>query len=312
MATTKQTPQPYPRGKSDYRAKSSLFPKLQPPMELKIMQDAIRKALGRTNKNKKGEDAKSPNTPEELVKVCLKHLKERSDPIMGTSFYSKLSASELFEMDEIPHEMQRYRMKIGIFYQYLLIELMRANSNRKNSLFISASDGMREGDVVADIHTPGYSKGLRLYISVKKSIDTVGGQDMGGAIKRLEDVAKKDKNLNSPYLCVIAIATPIRGRILGYDDSRQMRYNVDHFPYSVNCEIWQPGFLFPYITGRSATEVYNETTKLIEDYLPFYSLKFRKECGDLLQKELIKQCIADKNGKIIKEELFKYIASESD
>jgi hypothetical protein len=30
---------------------------------------------------------------------------------LGTSFYSKLNASEIFMMDEIPHEMQRYRMK---------------------------------------------------------------------------------------------------------------------------------------------------------------------------------------------------------
>jgi hypothetical protein len=310
--TNKQILQPYPREPSSYLAQSSLFPKLQPPMELVDLHDAIRKALSRAKKNKKGEDAKSPDTPEELVKLCLKHLKERSDPIMGTSFYSRLNASELFEMDEIPHEMQRYRMKIGVFYQYLLIELMHKTSTRENPSIVRTFDGSREGDVITDVHTPGYDKGLRLYISVKKSIDTVGGQDIGGAIKRLEDIAKKDKNLSSPYLCVIAIATPSRGKILGFSESRQIRFNIDRFPYSVNCEIWQPGFIFPYITGLRATEIYNESSKIVEDFFPFYSLKFRKEASTILQKELIMLGIANQKGEIIRDNLFKYIANESD
>lgn len=311
MVKNQQALQPYPREKSDFLAAKELFPSLNPPMKIDELQTAIKKAFERAKKNKKGEEATLPDTSTKLVKLCLKHLKERSDPVMGTSFYSRLNADELFEMDEIPHEIQRYRMKIGIFYQYLLIELMRAVSSRNNTQIISVFDGSREGDVVADVRTPTYEKGLRLYISVKKSIDTVGGQDIGGAITRLESIAKKDKNLSSPYLCVIAIATPSKGKIFKYHESRQMRYNVDHFPYSVNCEIWQPGFLYPYVTGRTATMIYAEASKLVEDYFPFYSLKFRRESSDSLKKELIKLGIANKEGKIIKEELFKYIADES-
>lgn len=86
-------------------------------------------------------------------------------------------------------------MKIGNFYQFLLIELMQRSRNA-----LKVFDGTREGDVVADIRTPVIEGGMmRLYISVKKSLDTVGGQDIRATIHRLEDVALLDKNLNAPY-----------------------------------------------------------------------------------------------------------------
>ncbi|MBU1398866.1 MAG: hypothetical protein KKH85_08280, partial [Proteobacteria bacterium] len=44
-------------------------------------------------------------------------------------------------------------------------------------------DGKREGDVEAEVETPGFEPGLRLYISVNKSKDTVGGQDIVGRKK---------------------------------------------------------------------------------------------------------------------------------
>ena len=38
---------------------------------------------------------------------------------------SKCKIEEVFELDTISHELQRQRMKIGVFNQFLIIELMK-------------------------------------------------------------------------------------------------------------------------------------------------------------------------------------------
>jgi hypothetical protein len=303
--------QPYPRESETYIAQHSLFPKLNPPLDYATIQIAIKAAFERMKKTRKGKQRSSLDGPAKLVKACLKHLKERNDPVIMASFFSKVDAKDVFEMDAVSYEMQRDRMLMGQFYQYLLLELMRATSKVKDSPFINANDGKREGDVEADVVPQGYSQ-IRLYISVKKSSDTVGGQDLGDAIKRLERVAKDDQNRNSPYLCAIAIAGPTRGRIASYEASRQIKYNSSGNPYSWNCELWGPGFVFPYVTGRSASDIYREAAKIVGDYLPFYSLKFRKESSELLVRELMKRGIANEQGKVIISKLFEYMVEDAD
>jgi hypothetical protein len=147
VAYKKGSIQPYPR-ESDFRARSDLFPKLDPPLSLDLIREAIRTAFERTMKDKRGENIRQIDTPQKLVLACLKHLKERYDPVLAVSFYSALNASEIFIMDEIPHEMQRYRMKIGLFYQYLLIWLAKKAGAEWH-------DGQRAGDAYADVKTPG-------------------------------------------------------------------------------------------------------------------------------------------------------------
>jgi hypothetical protein len=170
-------------------------------------------------------------------------------------------------------------MRIGVFYQYLLIELMRAR-------FPNVVDGKREGDVEAEIDTPGFAKGLRLYISVKKSSDTVGGQDVAGVVRRLESIAMEEKNLTRPYLCVVCFATPHRGIILPYEQGRSMKRNRDGHPYSANCEVWSPGFVFPFVSGRDAEAVYRAALQQVGTFLPFHSLAERTTCGQLLSDKL--------------------------
>lgn len=291
--------QPYPR-EEDGLARKDMFPRLTPPLNITLIRQALEVAFQRTMKDKRGEELKKIDTPEKLVKTCLDHLKQRNDPILSLLFFSQLNAVDIFDMDGIPHEMQRYRMKIGLFYQYLLIELARV-VNSSDSNIIGFFDGSSSADVSMDVKTPGFEKGLRLYISVKKSVDTVGGQDMGGVILKLEEVAKKDKNLNSPYLCVIAIATPMGQKM------RYIRHNADHHPYSMNCEFWFPDFIYPYLTGHPAATIYKEAAVLGIKYLPFYSLHYRSQCSELLKEELIKKGIAKKDGNIIKEEFSKYL-----
>lgn len=271
--------QPYPREGTSLLASNSLFPTKATPLDQITIEKAIDNAFERCLKNKKGDTIVKKETPESLVQSTLKHLKERSDPILSPYFLSQLEVEDIFELDAVSYEMQRHRMTIGVFYQYLILELMR------NSWPVF--DASREGDIVADIETPGYSPGLRIYMSVKKSKDTVGGQDVGGVIRRLENEAKAEKNLNRPYLCVIGIATPSKGKLRGYDD-RTIRTTNTGGTYSLNCEFWGPGFIFPYITGKNPLEIYTKSINRVSDYLPFMTISFKKECSGLLKQELHK------------------------
>jgi hypothetical protein len=301
--------QDYPRVRGGFLAEYGLFPKSEPPFSMDIADEAIKRAFARAGKNKKGDELRVYRTPAELVKLCIHHLKERSDPILSPFFFSQMNVEDVFDVDAIAHEMQRQRMKIGLFYQYLMIELMRCAQRTQISSIKSVFDGSREGDVVADVSTPAFSKGLRLYISVKKSSDTVGGQDIGGVIRRLEGVAIAEKNLNSPYLCVIAIATPSRGKLEGYREARSIRRKEDGTPYSPNCEFWMPGFVYPYITGLSPRDIYKESIKIVKDFLGFYTIKVREEATQLLKKKFIEMELSDKEGNIELDRFFNFVLS---
>jgi hypothetical protein len=262
----------------------------------------IDQAFQRCNLKKSGKRRVVADTPELLVELCIDHLRTRSDPIINPYFLSICDVDRLFELDAVSHEMQRHRMTIGVFYQYLLLELMR----QRWPVF----DASREGDIVADIDTPTFRSGLRLYISVKKSADTVGGQDVPGVIRRIESVAKEEKNLTRPYLCVICIATPSAGKLLGYSEDRRVKCSAGGRPYSLNCEHWGPGFVFPYVTGHNAKEIYMEGIKRVSGHLPFLSLKYRKECSALLKKRLAELDLLGENGKVSSEKFLQFCCSE--
>lgn len=304
MAKYKQGPklQQYPRVDGLLLAKQDLFPIFKPPFPINVIDGCVDRAFQRCNLKKSGKKRIIADSPETLVQLCISHLKERSDPILNPYFVSLCDSERLFELDAVSHEMQRHRMTIGVFYQYLLLELMRQRWN--------VFDGYREGDIVADVETPTFKPGLRLYISVKKSADTVGGQDVPGVIRRIESVAKEEKNLTRPYLCVICIATPSRGKLLSYQEDRRVKCNTSGSPYSLNCEHWGPGFVFPYVTGRNATEIYMEGIKRVSEHLPFLSLKYRKECSSLLKKRLQELDLIAENGKISPEKFLKFCCSE--
>jgi hypothetical protein len=290
--------QPYPREGQSLLSAGSLYPRKTPSIAGKEMDEIVDLAFQRCFKNKKGDTRLYKETPQSLVTSTIKHLKERSDPILSPYFLGLLNAENIFELDAVSYEMQRHRMTIGVFYQYLILELMRKSWN--------VFDGSREGDVVADIDTPDFEKGIRLYMSVKKSKDTVGGQDISGVIRRLENEAKAEKNLNRPYLCVIGIATPSKGKLKGYDD-RATKVDKSGKAYSLNCEFWGPGFIFPYITGIEALEIYLAAIKRVSNYLPFMTLEFKGECSILLQEELKKLDLLDNQNKIDKHKFLRFI-----
>lgn len=74
--------QPYPRRKDYFLADDSLFPSTHPISE-KNLTKAIRGAFERTITGKKGKKSSPDILPKQLVEICLKHLKERSDPILS-------------------------------------------------------------------------------------------------------------------------------------------------------------------------------------------------------------------------------------
>ena len=73
--------QPYPREKDVLLAKHSLFPPFKPPMTEAVIQSAIDAAFRRCVKTKTGKDREVPENPDELVELCIEHLRGRSDPI---------------------------------------------------------------------------------------------------------------------------------------------------------------------------------------------------------------------------------------
>jgi hypothetical protein len=298
MATKKSTIQPYPRDSED-RADIKLFPRLKKPISDGNIVAAIDTAFSSCLKDKRGDDKTLPDSPDELVEMCLEHLRERSDPILSSYFVGQLKAEQIFELDAVSHEMQRHRMSIGLFYQLLLLELLKLRWPS-----VGAFD---ESDLLAEIDTPGFAKGLRLYMSIKKSADTVGGQDIGSAIARLEALPKNDKQLNRPYLCVFGIATPSRGKILPYADDRKIRRNRHGHAYSVNCEHWGPGFLFPYITGREPTDIYQLAYGRVAKYLPFKTLEHRKACAELLGIKLSELGLVRDDGTINPDMFLRFV-----
>lgn len=298
--------QTYPRNNETLLAKDVLFPKPKPLPQI-FIDKAIKNAFIRIGKNKRGEIKKVYKTPEELVNLCIKHLKTRSDPILNHLFFPEFNAIEIFDMDAIAYEMQRQRMTIGLYYQYLMVELIKVAKQSGKTNIINVFDGTQEGDVVADIQTPKFDNNLRIYMSVKKSEDTVGGQDFPGVVRRLENVAKSEKNLTSPYICVIAIATPTRGKFCSYHEGRRIKCNREGQPYSLDCEVWMPGFIYPYLTGLRPIAIYKESIKIAKQYIPFYTLKVRKEAGELLKQKFIDMGICDLEGKIDPEAFFNFV-----
>ena len=307
---TQSNRQPYPREAGSLLAAHSLFPPHKPPLSDEIIMKAIDAAFDRTSKDRVGSVRTVTTTPVELVKLCIKHLKKRTDPILGAYFYSHCKIEEIFELDAIPHEMQRQRMSMGVFYQYLTIELMRKSLKSKKCNIEAVWDGAREGDVVAEMSTPGYKPGIRIYTSVKKSSDTVGGQDVPGVIRRLESLAIEEKNITRPYLCVFCYATPPAGIIRNYDDSRSVRRNNEGRPFSENCESWEPGFIFPFICGRPPVDIYKLSITRVVDYLPFYAMRHKQECSRLLKEEFIKMGLVDADGKLDQTKFVKFITEK--
>jgi hypothetical protein len=114
MAKASVKIQGYPR-RDDDTAANELFPRPK-PINSAALNGAIKRAYERCLLDKKGEIVELDSTPEELVSLCLAHLKERSDPILNPYFLSRCKLDEIFELDAVAHEMQRHLNPIVGFF----------------------------------------------------------------------------------------------------------------------------------------------------------------------------------------------------
>lgn len=304
--TAQHPMQTYARTEGEVLSDDNLYA-IPPPMDTKSIDLIIDRAFQRSGLDKTGKTKMRRDTPEQLIDQCIKHLRERSDPILSPSFLAQCEVENVFELDAVSHEMQQHRIAMGLFYQYLLLELVHQR-------FSKSFDGSSEDDIVVDIDTPhigAHKQGLRIYMSVKKSGDTVGGQDVGGVIRRLETRAKQEKNLTRPYLCVIAVATPSGGKIRPYNKDRKVKRDKNKNWYSMNCETWGPGFLFPYLTGRQANEIYALAFKHVAKHLPFMTLKYKSECALLLKEKLLELGLLNEKGLIDPRKFLAFCSKEA-
>lgn len=141
--------------------------------------------------------------------------------------------------------LQKERMNSGWRYQFIAKD--GANHSKR---FISVSDiGTNEADFNATIKVHKYdSKVLNIYVSVKNRVNTMGGQDWPKAIRALEEVAKTDKNRNTPYICIFGIAMDKGTRIIKNNQKTGS-------PYSSNTEIWQSDYFWPFFTNHTYEEI---------------------------------------------------------
>lgn len=303
--------EPYPRERGSLLAKHSLFPQLSPPMPEPQIISSARSAFKNASLTRSGDERDISSTPEELARAALRHLKERTDPIDGVAFFSSIRVQDVFQFDAIFHEMHRHKMQMGDFYHQFILELMNTSRILAHSFVQNANPGPREGDIIVDLKTPGFDRGLCVYASVKKSADTVGGQDFGDAVKRLETVAHEDQGRKRPHLCVFMIGNPIKGILRSYRDSRYIRSDRQGRPYSENGEVWEPGFIFPYLTGRSALDVFRISLGEVERFLPYYTLQHKEAASRVLVRELRRLGLVNSKGRLDRNAFLEYVSEEA-
>lgn len=136
--------------------------------------------------------------------------------------------------------LQKERMNSGWRYQFIA-----KDGAIKSKRFDSVSDiGTAEADFNAIISLKNSQKKISIYVSVKNRVNTMGGQDWPKAIYALEEVAKKDKNRTSPYICVFGIAMDKGLRHIKKNSKTKT-------PFSVNTELWKSDYFWPFFTNLS-------------------------------------------------------------
>lgn len=138
----------------------------------------------------------------------------------------------------------------------------------------------------------------------------MGGQDWPKAIYALEEVAKKDKNRQGPYICIFGIAME-RG-------TRSKRKNSKtKMEYSINTELWLSDYFWPFLSNLS----YEEIMLAVSDFLAEQGIEIEnRTIGIPAPKELIESfgdhCrqhgLIDDSGKFHdRQELVKFFCTKS-
>lgn len=94
------------------------------------------------------------------------------------------------------------------------------------------------------------------------------------------------------------IGNPIKGVVRRYADSRYIRGDRQGRPYSDNGEVWEPGFIFPYLTGQTARDVFRISLKQVERFLPYHTLRHRHAASRLLVADLRRVGLVGHDGRL--------------
>jgi len=87
----------------------------------------------------------------------------------------------------------------------------------------------------------------------------MGGQDWPKAISALEDVANKDKNRTSPYICVFGIAMEKGLRHIKKNSKTKA-------PFSVNTELWKSDYFWPFFTNLSYGKIIRSVLSVLIEF----------------------------------------------
>lgn len=252
-------PQGYPRisdvenpeyGLLDF---SELFP-LKNKLPLKELQALIGSAIGLASVKASQEALLIPDeaSPEEISKIyhqaavdILKYFK-RSDPASIASFTIGKTcrdvAIELFKK----RESHIASMHAGWRNQFLFLQCAQSCGR-----FVGVSDvGTADSDVNLSIKQSD-GKTLNLLVSLKNRLDTISGSKWQGAIEKLENIAKMDKNKTGNYCCIFGLGMHARP------------YRKMPEKFSVNTEIWPANVLWPFVSGYSYEEVMLEISTVL-------------------------------------------------
>lgn len=218
---------------------------------------------------------------------------KRSDPAatfqIAEGVDSREFARELFRK----RQGHKATMNAGWRYQFLLVECAQASKRFKGVSDINTGDA--DVNLTAELND-GSGKTVSILISMKNREDTISGSKWGGAIEKLEESAKNDKNRTGAYICVFALGMQRR------------RYRTMK-KFSVNTEIWPANFVWPFVSGYSYEEIMLSVSEVLAAaHIPDFILP------DELLNEFVRLCkinnLVDDTGIFnSKENLIKWLCS---
>ena len=116
---------------------------------------------------------------------------------------------------------------------------------------------------------------------MKNRRDTISGGSGNAVLKKLEDVAKLDKNRTSPYCCVVAYGM----------DTMLHRGRKKDF---ANIEVWPSNFVWPFVSGHTYAEIVSLISENLKNSGELPSLP--QEIIQEFKKECLKHKLIDANG----------------
>lgn len=305
MAPKPQIPENYPRIPKGNPEAGLLDLSLLKPLPKKIDEIVLKSLIETAIKNasvkasKEALDIEEGLTHEQLQKVYKKSATslfeyfKRSDPA-GIFQTAEGKNCKEFAVDLVrKRQSHNATMNAGWRYQFLFVECAQASNRFKGVSDVNTGDA--DVNLTAEI-IDGSRKVLSILVSMKNRSDTISGSKWGGAISKLEDAAKNDKNKTGVFCCVFALGM----------DSHRFRRITRH---SVNTEIWPANVVWPFVSGYSYEEMMLKVSEVLAaTHIPDFILP--PDIANLFALLCKKNKLIDENDIFnSKENLIKWLCS---